>query len=165
MDGGRQRKNRFGSRLHSAGRIGNACKRLSPFCREKPLNALSEIDFSKADAFCPNGSTEGGWEEAFTKSQDHFNGLGFTDGRNTQRARERPWGHWNSNRGRRLCGNHGRGFLPGKIAALQILRPESAGFPQNLERMAGEVAFPSASLSKRLFGKVKKPRPFQRSWL
>ena len=54
-------------------------------------------------------------------------------------------------------GDYGRGFFLEKTAALQILRPESAEFQQNLERLtvAGELASTSTSLSKRLFDKLK----------
>ena len=122
--------------------------------------------FQQGECFLPERFDGRRLGRSFHKSQDHFKGLGFTDGRNTQGARERFCDHSNSNRGRRLCGDHGRGFFPGRITALQILRPESAGFPQNLEgAVAGELVSPSASLSKRRFGQVKKPRPFQRSWL
>lgn len=38
-----------------------------------------------------------------------------------------------------VYGHHGCCFFSGKIAALQIFRPESAGFHQNLERAAGRL--------------------------
>ena len=46
-----------------------------------------------------------------------------------------------------------------KIASLQILRPESEGFKQNLEGVvvAGELAPPSTSLSKFFFDKLSAP--------
>ena len=54
--------------------------------------------------------------------------------------------------------DHGRGYFPGNIAALQILQPEPVGFQQKLEMVAvaGELASPSASLSKRLFGQAEQ---------
>ena len=60
------------------------------------------------------------------------------------------------NRGRRRVRRPRNGFFE-KNASLQILRPESAGFQQNLDReaAAGKFASLSTSLSKSLFDKLK----------
>ena len=52
-----------------------------------------------------------------------------------------------------VYGDHGCRLFLREIAALLILRLESAGFKQNLERVAvaGVFASPSISLSKKLF--------------
>ena len=86
---------------------------------------------------------------------------GCADGRKTQGEYERAWSHSNSNRGRWRERRPWALLFPGKIAALQILRPESAGYKQNLERVAvvGKQAPPSASLSKSLFDKLSSPLP------
>ena len=46
--------------------------------------------------------------------------------------------------------DHGRGFFPGNIAALQILQPEPVGFQQKLEMVAvvGGACFPVRQLVK-----------------
>ena len=57
-----------------------------------------------------------------------------------------------------MYGDHGTELiLLCKIASLQILRPESEGFKQNLEGVvvAGVLAPPSTSLSKFFFDKLR----------
>ena len=55
-------------------------------------------------------------------------------GQKTQGAHERAWGHSNSNRGRRRERRLRALIFPWEIDSSQILRPESEGFQQNLER-------------------------------
>ena len=77
------------------------------------------------------------------------------DGRKTQGEHERALSLSNSNRGRR------RERRP----RAQILRPESAGFPQNLERLAVAVSLlPRPPACQIVFLDKQKPAPFDAGW-